>query len=129
MISNVHALAVLPVLKAMKACIDANDSFVMYEGKPFNLSREAGICWHLYAHTVTPSRGGVDYHFLKPVFVDLGLDKDYPVEMQLGIDKRMAGQMYFKSPHLYRGEVGEIRVKLLETLIQYFENILSKELA
>lgn len=129
MISKEHALAVLPVLKAMKACTDANDSFVMYQGKPFNLSRDAGICWHLYAHTVTPERGGVDYHFLEPVFLDLGLNTDYPVERQLVNDNTLAGRLYFTSPNLYEGETGEIRVKLLETLIQYFENILSKELA
>ena len=129
MITNDHAVAVLPVLKAMKACIDSNDSFVMYEGKPFNLSRDAGICWHLYAHTVTPERGGVDYHFLEPVFVEMGLNKDYPVERQLVDNNKEAGRLYGRSPNLYKEEVGTIRVKLLEDLIKYFENILSKELA
>ena len=118
---------ILPVLKSIKTCVDTDDTYTRAHGIAFNLEEAAGICWHVYAFT--PPRDGVDYHALEPVFVEMGLNIDYPVERQLVDSNALAGELYGRSPNLYKGETGVIRVKLLEDLIKYFENILSKELA
>lgn len=127
MITSDKCKLVLPVLKSIKTCVETNDTYTNAHGIAFNLESQAGICWHLYAYT--PPRDGVDYHFLEPVFVEMGLNRDYPVERQVVDNNALAGNLYGRSPDLYRGEIGELRVKLLNDLIQYFENILSKELA
>lgn len=127
MITSDKCKLVLPVLKSIKTCLDTNDTFTTAHGIAFNLESQAGICWHLYANT--PPRDGVDYHFLEPVFVEMGLNKEFPVERQVVDNNTLAGELYGRSLDLYHGEIGELRVKLLEDLIMYFENILSKELA
>ena len=118
---------VLPVLKSIKTCIESEDTYTSEHGVAFNLNKMAGICWHV--NSFTPPYDGVDYHSLEPVFVEMGLNKDYPVERQLANNNIEAGFLYGRSANQYKGETGVIRVKLLEDLIQYFENILSKELA
>lgn len=118
---------VLPVLKSIKTCIESDDTYTRAHGVAFNLNKTAGICWHVY--TFTPPHDGIDCHSLEPVFVGMGLNKDYPIERQLVDDNKEAGRLYRCSPNLYKGETGELRAKLLEDLIKYFENILSKELA
>lgn len=129
MFSIAHANEVLPVLKSIKTCLDTNDTFTTAHGLAFNLDTTAGICWHVYSYTGNEGYTGIGYEFLQPLFQEMGLDYQFPVEMQIVDDLPTAGRLYSTSKHLYKGETGELRVKLLDVLIKYFENILSKELA
>ena len=129
MITTAQANEVLPVLKSIKTCLDTNDTFTTAHGLAFNLDIAAGICWHVFAYTGHEGYTGIGYEYLQPVFQEMGLDYQFPVEMQIVDDRPTAGRLYSTSMNLYKGETGVIRVKLLDDLIQYFENILSKELA
>lgn len=112
---------VLEVLEQMKDCVDKGDTYTTVKGKPFNLGRDAGICGHLFAHT--PGCVGIDYLFLQPVFKEMNLDTDYPVEMQF-TDRTKAARIYRNERNKYNpeSEIGIARIKLLNDLIQYFSD-------
>lgn len=122
-----EAEAVLPVLKSILACIESNDTYTTKCGIAFNLGRSSGICWHVSAYTDYSLK--ISVKFLVPVFLEMGLDRNYPIEAQIASDDIPAYLLYGFNTDLYSGEVGELRKKLLLDLIQYFENILQKELA
>ena len=121
---------VLRVLKSMKACIDINDTFVRYEGRNFNLHRTFGICWHVYAETPPSEITGIGRDYLEPVFLEMGLRAILPVEGQLEYEVVNQWKLYESSNYDRYDpstEVGQTRIKLVNDLIQYFENVLTTE--
>lgn len=118
---------VLGVLLDMQACLDADSTYTNVNGHPFNLNQQAGICWHVVAHTPNRSLSGIGSAFLCPIFVEMGLDFRYPVEMQIVSSTFEAQHIYTWANNQYNplGEEGQLRRKLLKDLIQYFK----KELA
>lgn len=118
---------VLKVLTAMKDCLDNDTTFTTIGGESFNLSRQCGICWHVYAHTPSSNITEIDYEFLKPAFVSMGLDVQFPVEKQLVSTEKEASHLYALQHNLYAmdSEPGPLRRKLLCDLIKYFENVVA----
>ena len=104
----------LAVLKKMKACIDADTTFIVYGGESFNLHKTFGICWHLYSSTSNESHINMD--FLYPVFKEMGLNERYPVETLLGIEWSLP----INDKYDLSTECGKVRYKLINDLIQYF---------
>lgn len=123
-----QAKLVLNVLTAMKDCLDRDVTYTTINGESFNLTRQHGICWHVFAHTPDSSESGIDDEFLQPVFVEMGLDDRYPVEMQLtGNDRQAAVNLHWNQRNLcvMDSEPGKVRYQLICDLIKYFENILA----
>lgn len=119
---------VLGVLEAMDKCIRSDVKTVCHKGKYFNLHRDFGICWHVYAHTPDCYVTGIGWDFLKPEFKTLGLDDMYPVETQIPNvygAKASIIHMKYKDQYSTENEVGPIRIKLLRDLIAIYK----KELA
>ncbi len=112
---------VLAVLLQMRDCVDNDTTYTTILGKPFNLTRQLGICWHVFAHTPHPEISGIGSGYLEPFFIALGLDGEYPVECQVQTKSPMA--LHFSQRNLYDPdtECGKLRYKLLTQLIQYFE--------
>lgn len=123
-------IAVLEVLNLMKACIDANSTYVCIDGKSFNLHKPFGICWHVFAHTPATEISGIDPEYLEQAFLDMGLKATLPVESQLQYESADQWNLYNDTRYdRYDAstEVGQTRIKLLNELIQYFENVLTTE--
>lgn len=123
-----QAVLVLKVLTAMKDCLDRDVTYTTINGEPFNLTRQHGICWHVFAHTPNSEVTGIDHEYLQPVFVEMGLHCGYPVEMQLtDNDVNRAVNLHWNQRNLcvMDSEPGKLRYKLLCDLIEYFENILA----
>ena len=122
--SKEQIIAVLSILKSMKACVDSNDTFTRAEGYNFNLSRDAGICWHLHAHTPPKmARHDVAINFLSPVFKEMGLDERYPVESKICKNDILSIQkmhLYDRDKYNKKLPAGSLRVELLNKLIEYF---------
>ncbi len=139
--NQLQVTEVLKVLKNIQTCIRNKDTYIPGVGdlynqdenyrSPFNLGVSASICWHVYAHT---NGGlGIDMDFLKPVFVELGYNADYPVEntfMPNQSHPQYIHYRYYVNPYnLYWGtdDKGDlrpdcpIRCKLVDQLVQYFE--------
>lgn len=123
-------IAVLEVLNLMKACIDANSTYVCIDGKSFNLHKPFGICWHVFAHTPATEISGIDPEYLEQAFLDMGLKPTLPVESQLQYDALAQWDLH----HCTRydrydpsTEVGKVRIELLNELIKYFNNVLTTE--
>lgn len=118
---------VLGVLLDMQACLDADSTYTNVNGHSFNLNQSAGICWHVLAHTPNQSITGIGIGYLIPFFEMMGLDSDYPVEMQVTSCRAEARRIHSWAKNQYNplGEEGKLRRKLLKDLIQYFK----KELA
>lgn len=129
--------AVLVVLKNMQTCISTQDTYLPGVGdwdnkdddyrSPFNLSVAGSVCWHVYAHTNGDL--GIGYDFLKPVFLKLGYkDCDYPVESTLmpngSIEEWLQYRHKTNPYNLYFKDIEEckIRCKLVDQLVEYFEN-------
>lgn len=109
--------AVLAVLNGMKACIDANDTYVIHEGKPFNLHTSFGICWHVFAKTADRE---ITQHFFHETFEEMGLDCSYPVEFSLNLKE---GNFYSNfDKYNTSTDIGQARVKLLINLIKDLKN-------
>ena len=122
-----QAVLVLKVLTAMKDCLDRDVTYTTINGESFNLTRQYGICWHVFAHTPSSETTGIDDEFLRPVFVEMGLDGTFPVEMQLtGNDCDKAVNLYWNQRNLcvMDSEPGKVRYKLLCDLIEYFNKVL-----
>jgi len=118
---------VLKVLTAMKDCLDRDVTYTTINGESFNLTRQHGICWHVFAHTPNSEVTGIDHDYLKPVFVEMGLNPDYPVEYQMTGDYFKARDLYWLPSNVcvMDSPQGQLRYKLLCDLIEYFENILA----
>lgn len=117
---------VLDVLIQMKDCIDKDDTYTTVLDKSFNLTRSLGICWHVYVHTPPAEITGIGSDYLEPAFIALGLDREYPVECQ--VDNDSPRILHFTQRNLYDpdNECGKLRIKLVNDLIQYFEQKLSQ---
>ena len=88
----------------------------------FSFFPRFGICWHLFANTKETEIGS-DY--LAEAFTDLGLDDEYPVETQVyGKDNPAVKQVNWYGVDKYNPstECGQARLKLIDDLIQYFQN-------
>lgn len=123
-----QAVFVLEVLTAMKDCLDRDVTYTKVNGKSFNLTRQHGICWHVFAHTPCSDETGIDHEYLRPVFAEMGLDREYPVEMQLtGNDRQLAVNLHWNQRNLcvMDSEPGKLRYKLLCDLIEYFNKVLA----
>lgn len=123
-------IAVLEVLNLMKACFDANDTYVCIDGKSFNLHKTFGICWHVYAHTPAPEISGIDHTYLEQAFLDMGLKPTLPVESQLQYESVSQWDLHNSTRYdRYNPstEVGQTRIKLVNDLIKYFNNVLTTE--
>ncbi len=140
--NKIQMQAALSVLKNMQTCIRNKDTYIPGVGdlynqdenyrSPFNLGVSASVCWHVYAHTYGDLGIGMD--FLKPVFVELGYNADYPVEntfMPNQSHPQYIHYRYYVNPYnLYWGtdDKGDlrpdcpIRCKLVDQLVEYFEN-------
>lgn len=143
----VQVTQALKVLKNMQTCIVNRDTYIPGVGDlynqdenyraPFNLHVSFGICWHVWAGT--PGGIGVDNDFLRPVFAELGYKNiKYPVEstfMPDGSDNDFSLYQYKTNP--YNGYWGTdlegrehpdcaIRRKLVDQLVEYFENKLKE---
>jgi len=121
-----QAKLVLKVLTAMKDCLDRDSTYTLINGESFNLTRQHGICWHVFAHTPPAEITGIDDEFLQPVFEEMGLHPDYPVEYQITGDYMEARHMYWSQRNVCVMDsiTGKLRYKLLCDLIEYFENVL-----
>lgn len=119
---------VLGVLLDMQACLDADSTYTNVNGHSFNLNKRAGICWHVYSGTPSSEITGIGLEYLAPVFVGMGLDSRYPVEMQIVDDYNHAMKIHKWANDQYNplGEEGKLRRKLLKDLIQYFKKELAK---
>lgn len=124
-----EAGAVLPVLNSLLTCINTNDTYTTIHGVAFNLAKDAGICWHVHAYTKRSHDMYISQDFLQPVFIEMGLNREFPIEEQIATPENPAYRLYGANNDMYTGKVGELRKELLINLIQYFENILQKELA
>lgn len=115
--SNEQWNAALLVLKKMQACVSANDTY-HYDGeRSFNLHESFGICWHVYANTKPDLE--IRQSFFGPVFVELGLDPSYPVEISLGLTEKA---FYANSDKYNPGtEEGKARIALIDKLVKYCE--------
>jgi len=122
-----QAKLVLKVLTAMKDCLDRDSTYTTINGESFNLTRQHGICWHVFAHTPNSEESGIDDEFLKPVFEEMGLNPDYPVEYQMTGDYLKARDLYWlqRNVCVLDSHQGQLRYKLLCDLIKYFENVLA----
>lgn len=110
-------IAALLVLKKMQACVSANDTFIYNNLGAFNLHESFGICWHVYANTKPDLE--IRQSFFGPVFVELGLDPSYPVEMSLGLTEKA---FYANSDKYNPGtEEGKARIALIDKLVKYCE--------
>lgn len=139
--------AVLLVLTNMQTCIRNKDTYIPGVGdwtdpdenyrSPFNLSVSGTVCWHVYAHTSGDL--GIGYDFLKDIFAELGYSNvDYPVEstfMPGGSESDFEHYRHKVNP--YNGYWGTdhggdlrpdcpIRCKLVDQLVEYFENKLKE---
>lgn len=114
---------VLEVLEQMKDCLDRGDTYTTVKGKPFNLTSQFGICWHVYAHTPDLDESGIGLDFLMPVFDEMGLDVTYPVECQITGHSSLARIAYNSQRNMYdpANQFGVERIKLLNQLIQYYK--------
>lgn len=123
-------IAVLEVLNLMKACTDANDTYVCIDGKAFNLHKPFGICWHVFAHTPATEISGIDATYLEQAFLDMGLSPTLPVESQLKYNSVEQWDLYNSTCYNRYDpstEVGQVRITLLNELIKYFNNVLTTE--
>lgn len=119
-----EVVQVLNVLNSMKDCIDRDDTYSTITGKGFNLTRQNGICWHVYAHTAST---WISPGYLKPVFAELSLHHEFPVEFQITGNAGNALSLFWAQRNLYvmDSEPGKVRYKLLCDLIQYFQKVLA----
>ncbi len=117
---------VLNVLIQMKDCIGRDDTYTTVLDRPFNLTRSLGICWHVYVHTPPSEISGIGPDYLSSAFLALKLDREYPVEFQ--VDTQSPRILHFAQRNLYdpENECGKLRIKLVDDLIQYFEQKLSQ---
>lgn len=117
---------VLDVLIQMKDCIDRDDTYTTVLDKSFNLTRSLGICWHVFVHTPPAAITGIGSDYLSTAFLALGLDREYPVETQVSTGNPSV--LHFAQRNLYdpENECGKLRIKLVDDLIQYFEQKLSQ---
>lgn len=118
---------VLDVLIQMKDCLDRGETYTTVLDKSFNLTRSLGICWHVYVHTPPAEITGIGSDYLEPAFIALGLDREYPVESQI-VSDTTPRILHFTQRNLYDPdhECGKLRIKLVDDLIQYFEQKLSQ---
>ncbi len=113
---------VLEVLEQMKDCLDRGETYTNVKGKPFNVTRQFGICWHVFAHTPNQDVTGIGTDFMCPAFVEMGLDVAYPVESK-STDNRDHMRIAFSAQrNLYDDDTihGANRIKLVDELIQYY---------
>ncbi len=108
-------LSVLSVLEKMQYCID--NGIDVYDGVV--LHSGMGICWHVLVYTPEPE---ITALYLSTVFVAMGLDSDYPVESQIK-GAYSPAYIFTHTRDLYctSTKQGELRVKLLADLIEYFK--------
>ena len=143
----VQVTQALKVLKNIQTCIVNRDTYIPGVGdlynqdenyrSPFNLHVSFGVCWHVWVDT--PGDIGIDSDFLKPVFVELGYkNANYPVESTLmpdGDEDQWSHYRHKVNP--YNGYWGTdhsgveredcpIRRKLVDQLVEYFENKLKE---
>lgn len=113
---------VLEVLEQMKDCLDRGETYTNVKGKPFNVTRQFGICWHVYAHTPNHHMTGIGIDFMCPAFVEMGLDASFPVECQREINRDFMRSAYTAQRNMYDDNTihGANRIKLLDRLIQYY---------
>lgn len=110
---------VLSVLEQMKDCLDRDETFTTVKGKPFNVSKSFGICWHVYAHTGNHLVTGISTDFLYPYFVEMGLHNSYPVEFQF-TDSPISAFHYQRNMYDRDNLYGQARIKLVDDLIVFF---------
>ncbi len=122
-VTKEEAVSVLFVLESMKHCLDNDITYSTVKGKSFNLTRQHGICWHVYAHTPVQS---IDSNYLQPIFVEMGLDPNYPVELQMVDSTEEAKTLHWQQRNLcvMDSEPGKVRYKLICDLIKYFSKVL-----
>lgn len=125
-----QAKLILNVLTAMKDCLDRDDKCTTIGGGSFSLSSQNGICWHVFAYTPTIEVSGISNTCLKPVFEEMGLDMDYPVEYQLAGNYLDAACMHWSQRNLYAMDTdpGKLRYQLLCDLIEYFNKVLANKM-
>lgn len=118
---------VLEVLIQMKDCLDRDDTYTQVLGKSFNITRQLGICWHVYVHTPPVEVTGIGSDYLEPVFVKMGFDRRYPVESQIESESSPA-VMHISQRDMYDPDsaYGKLRIKLVDELIKYFEKEIEK---
>lgn len=112
----------LEVLEQMKDCLDRGETYTNVKGKPFNVTSQFGICWHVFVHTPDQDVTGIGTDFLIPAFEEMGLDSVYPVE-GMSTDKRDHMRIAFSSQrNMYDDDTihGANRIKLVDRLIQYY---------
>ncbi|SOK58280.1 hypothetical protein [Yersinia phage fHe-Yen9-04] len=112
----------LEVLEQMKDCLDRGETYTTVKGKPFNVTRQFGICWHVYAHTPNQNVTGIGTDFMCPAFADMGLDIAYPVECQTTGSRDQMRQAFSVQRNMYDDNTihGANRIKLVDSLIQYY---------
>lgn len=113
---------VLEVLEQMKDCLDRGETYTTVKGKPFNVTRQFGICWHVYAHTPNHKMTGIGTDFMCPAFEEMGLDAAYPVEGMSNDNRDHMRIAYTAQRNLYDDDTihGGNRIKLVDRLIQYY---------
>jgi hypothetical protein len=118
---------VLEVLEQMKDCLDRGETYTNVLGKPFNVTRQFGICWHVFVHTPNSEISGIDMGFMVPAFIDMGLDTYYPVESQTTDDPNHQRIAYTSQRNMYDPDsvYGANRLKLLDRLIEYYRKKLA----
>lgn len=112
----------LEVLEQMKDCLDRGETYTTVKGKPFNLTRTFGICWHVFAHTPNQVVTGIGTNFLCDAFEAMGLDHAYPVEGMSNDNRDHMRIAYTAQRNLYDDDTihGGNRIKLVDRLIQYY---------
>lgn len=113
---------VLEVLEQMKDCLDRGDTYTTVKGKPFNITRQFGICWHVYVNTPNHKITGIGTDFMCSAFAEMGLDAAFPVEGQSTDNRDHMRIAYTAQRDMYDKETihGANRVKLVDSLIQYY---------
>lgn len=113
---------VLEVLEQMKDCLDRGETYTNVKGKPFNVTRQFGICWHVYAHTPNQKMTGIGTDFMCGAFAEMGLDSAYPVEGQSTINRDHMRIAFSAQRNMYDDDTihGANRIKLVDRLIQYY---------
>lgn len=115
-------LSVLRVLKNLRDTARSHNelgiNYTLIRG--FSFHAGFGICWHVFANTRDQEIKG-DY--LAPVFVEMGLDREYPVECQIMKNLHEATRLHGELGSMYRLDRlgGKERLDLLDNLVEYFE--------
>lgn len=131
--------AALVVLKDVKTCLVEGDTYTKSNGHSFNLHKNFGLCWHVFSGTIPEEIGGCGREFLIPLFLELGYDPVYPVEVAVIVREMQsrseeiphfnvlcdfARKAFSAQRDLYTAdnEYSKQRCKLVDELIALIEN-------